>query len=101
MGEYADDIITTLRVNKETASYTDIRAALNSYFAARRNTIIERARFNTRKQTPEESVGTFIQDLYRIAEDCDYGTLKDQLIRDRVVVGVSQNQTSHWQTPFA
>ena len=94
MGECADDIITTLRVNEETASYTDVRAALNGYFAARRNTIVERARFNTRKQTPEESVDTFIQDLYRIAEDCDYGTLKDQLIRDRIVVGVLDNTLS-------
>ena len=94
MGEYADDIITTLRVNKETVSYTDVRAAVNGYFAARWNTIIERARFNTRKQTPEESVGTFIQDLYRIAEDCDYGTLKDQLIRDRIVVGVLDDTLS-------
>ena len=110
MGECADDIITTLRVNEETASYTDVRAALNGYFAARRNTIVERARFNTRKQTPEESVDTFIQDLYRIAEDCDYGTLKDQLIRDRIVVGVLDDtlsdrlqakSDSHLQTPFA
>ena len=34
LGECADDIITTLRVNEETASYTDVRAALNGYFAA-------------------------------------------------------------------
>ena len=94
MGEYADDIITTLRVNKETVSYTDVRAAVNGYFAARWNTIIERARFNTRKQTPEESVGTFIQDLYRIAEDCEYGTLKDQVIRGRIVVGVLDDTLS-------
>ena len=94
MGECADDIITTLRVNEETASYTDVRAALNGYFAARRNTIVERARFNTRKQTPEESVGTFIQDLYRIAEDCEYGTLKNQVIRDRIVVGALDDALS-------
>ncbi|XP_067049860.1 uncharacterized protein [Acropora muricata] len=89
MGECADDIITTLRVNEETASYTDVRAALNGYFAARRNTIVERARFNTRKQTPEESVGTFIQDLYCIADDC-----KNQVIRDRIVVGVLDDALS-------
>ena len=77
MGECTDDIVTALCVNEETASYTDVRAALNGHFAARRNTIVERARFNTRKQTPEESVDTFIQDPYRIAEDCEYGTLKD------------------------
>ena len=50
MGECADDTVTTLRINEETASHTDVRAALNGYFAARRNTIVERARFNTRKQ---------------------------------------------------
>ena len=74
MGECADDIITTLRVNKETALYTDVRAALNSYFTAQWNTIVEQAAFNTK--TPEESVNTFIQDLYCIAEDCEYGTLR-------------------------
>ena len=62
MGECAN--VRTLRLNEKTASYADVRAALNGYFAARRNTIVELARFNTRKQTPEESVGTFIQDLY-------------------------------------
>ena len=91
MGECADDVITTLFMSKETASYTDIRASLNGYYfvAAQRNTTVERARFNTRKQTPEESVDTFIQDLYRIAGDCEYGTLKDQLICDRIVVSKS------------
>ena len=55
---------------RRTASYTDVRAALNGYLAAQWNTIVERAHFNTRKQTPEKSVDTFIQDLYPIAEDC-------------------------------
>ena len=31
---------------------------------------------------------TFIQDLYHLAENCEYGTLKDELIRDRIIVGV-------------
>ena len=37
---------------------------------------------------------TLIQDLYRLAEDCDYGTLKDNLIRDRIVVGVVDDSLS-------
>ena len=37
---------------------------------------------------------TFIQDLYHIAEDCEYDTLKDQLIRDRIVVGVLDDTLS-------
>ena len=53
-----------------------------------RNVIVERARFNRRVQKPGETVNTFIQDLYQIAERCEYGILKDDLIRDRIVVGV-------------
>ena len=37
---------------------------------------------------------TFIQDLYRFAENCEYGTLKDELIRDRIIVGVLDDTLS-------
>ena len=36
----------------------------------------------------------FIQDLHRFAENCEYGTLKDELIRDRIIVGVLDNTLS-------
>ena len=94
MGKCAYDIITTLRIYEERASYTEVRTALNSYFAARHNTIVTRARFNTRKQKPDQPIDTFIQDLYRITEDCEYGMLKDHLIRDRIVVGVLDDALS-------
>ena len=38
---------------------------------------------NRRRQNPGESVDTFIQDLYRLAENCEYGSR-----RDRIIVGV-------------
>jgi transposase InsO family protein len=88
MGECADDIMTALRINETTATYQEVMAALDTYFGARRNTIVERARFNRRIQRPGETIDSFINDLYKIAEDCDYGQLKDELIRDRIVVGV-------------
>ena len=37
---------------------------------------------------------TFIQDLYRFAENYEYGTLKDELIRDRIIVGVLDDTLS-------
>ena len=37
---------------------------------------------------------TLIQELYRLAEDCEYGSLKDGLIRDRTVVGVLDDSLS-------
>ena len=68
MGDSADDILQTLRLDEETVSYEEIKKSLNDYFAARRNTIVERARFNKRSQKPGESVDTLIQDLYTLAD---------------------------------
>ena len=65
-GDCADAIVKTLSINEATASFDEVKTALNSYFAARCNVIVERARFNRRFQNRSESVDTFIQDLYRL-----------------------------------
>ena len=89
MGDCADDIVKTVSINEATASFDEVKTALNGYFAARRNFIVE-----STKTKPGESVDTFIQDLYRLLENCEYGTLKDELIRDRIIVGVLDDTLS-------
>jgi hypothetical protein len=54
----------------------------------RSNVIFERARFNKRVQGEKESVIDFIEALYELAETCQFGDLKNELIRDRIVVGI-------------
>lgn len=54
-----------------------------------KNVIYERARFNLRKQGDNETVESFVTALYTLVEHCDYGTLHDKLIRDRLVVGLA------------
>ena len=91
MGDSAGDILQMLRLDEGTVSYEEIKKSLNNHFAERRNVI---TRFNKRSQIAGESVDTFIQDLYRLADNCDYGVLKDGLIRDRIVVGVLDDSLS-------
>ena len=50
--------------------------------------ILERARFNRRAQEDDESVEQFITSLYSLSEDCQYAELKEEMIRDRIVVGI-------------
>ena len=52
----------------------------NRYFVKRRNLILERVKFNHRKQDEGEPVDDFIMDLYRLAKRCNYGTLHDELV---------------------
>ena len=94
-GERADDVLKSFGLSDEEQKvYTTITGKYVNYFNVRRNTIFERARFNLRKQEEGESVDQFITSLYTLAEHCDYGELKDQLIRDRIVVGLRDAKIS-------
>ena len=55
------------------------------------NVIIEPHKFNTRFQEVSEPVQNFITALKILADTCECGTLKDSLIRDRIVCGVSSD----------
>ena len=61
---------------------------LISFFQLLRNVIFERARFNRRNQLEGESSEQYISELYCLVDNCNYGNLKDELLRDRLVVGI-------------
>ena len=65
-----------------------------AHFLVKRNIIFERAKFNLRSHQDGESVDNFITHLYCLAEYCEFGTLRDDLIRDRIVVGIKDMKLS-------
>ena len=70
MGDCADDILT-MSIDETKSSYEELVNTFNEHFQSRKNTIAERAKFNKRVQRPGEPVDLFIQDLYKLADDCD------------------------------
>ena len=67
---------------------------LNDFFKIRKNVIYERARFNRRVQLADESVEHFITNLYQPVEHCKYGELKEEMVCDRIVVGIRDSALS-------
>ena len=94
MGDCADDILAVIKLDESRCTYLEALSALDLYFNSRKNTIFARAKFNRRVQQPGESVDAFIQDLHKLADECSYLTLKEELIRDRIVVGVRDDDLS-------
>ena len=95
MGDEADDILLSFNLSAEDLKrYETVKNKFENHFIAKRNIIYERAKFNVRIQNENEPVEDFITDMHCLAEHCDFGTLKDQLIRDRVVVGLKNKQLS-------
>ena len=43
------------------------------------------ARFNRRNQLEGETSEKYIMEFYRLLESCDYGELRSEMIRDRLV----------------
>ena len=95
MGDEADDILSSFNLTaEECKTYATVTKKFDSRFIVRRNTIYERAKFNRRNQETGESVDTFVTSLHALAEHCNYGQLKEELIRDRIVVGILDTKLS-------
>ena len=56
--------------------------------------VFKRARFNQRSQGETETAEQFITSFYSLAADCEFGGFKEQLIRDRIVVGICDSSLS-------
>ena len=78
----------------DQAKFDVILAKFDGHFVPKWNTIHERARFYQRNQKQGESVESFILSLYELAEHCDFGTIRDQQVRDRIVIGISDKTVS-------
>ncbi|CAB3998240.1 Hypothetical predicted protein [Paramuricea clavata] len=88
IGGNANDILKSFHLSEKDYVYETVIQQFASHFVGRSNVIFERARFNKRVQGEKESVIDFIEALYELAETCQFGDLKNELIRDRIVVGI-------------
>jgi len=95
MGDAADDILRSFHLSEaDSKKYNKVKSEFEAHFVQKRNVIYERARFNLRRQEEGETVDAFVTALYALAEHCEYGELHDQMIRDRIVVGIHDSSLS-------
>jgi len=80
--------------NEEVENYNVVVARFNAYFNVRTNVIYERAVFNRLNQNDSDSVDDFITRLYSQVGKCRYGNLRDEMLRDRIVVGIKDKSLS-------
>lgn len=95
MGDEADDVLRGLKLSDaDMQKYDKVKDGFRDFFIVRKNIVFERACFNMRKQEPNETVEAFVTALHVLAEHCKYGDLHDELIRDRIVVGLANTRLS-------
>ena len=67
--------------------------ALETHFKPKRNVVYERYVFNMCSQTAEETVDEFVNRIRKLASSYQFGTLTEELIRDKLVLGISDQST--------
>ncbi|XP_049267571.1 uncharacterized protein LOC119377625, partial [Rhipicephalus sanguineus] len=72
-------------------TYAEAVAALNSYYDPKRHETAESYKFFTRCQQEGESIQAFLVDIRRIADNCNFGSALDRMLRDRIICGVRSN----------
>ena len=48
--------------------------------------------FNRQTQEPGESIDHYITDVIKLAENCQYDCLRDDLIRDKLISGIRDDK---------
>ena len=74
--------------------YEVVLGQLDCYFVPKVNVIHERARYHQRAQKHGESVEEYIRSLHELAGKCDFGDVKNENIRDRLVIGILDKDLS-------
>ena len=91
MGEEAEVVLASTNITvEERKAYATVCQKFDEFFQVRRNVIFERARFNRRNQLEGEPAEKYIMELYHLTENCEYGDLTSQMIRDRLVAWYSR-----------
>lgn len=93
MGEKSEEIFMQVMPQPHGKSFQDVIQAFTDYFEPKKNVVFERSRFNSRSQLAGETVDQYVTALHVMAEKCNYGQLRDELIRDRIVMGLTDTRT--------
>ena len=94
LGPEAIDISETFFFTKDDGekkdpTFDELVARFDAHFLPRVNVTFERHQFFTRNQEPGESVDRYITALRKLAQTCEFGEIRDSLVRDRFICGLS------------
>ena len=91
MGPAAFGLLKRLVEPRKVAreSFDSLVAIMRDHLESEPSDIVQRFRFNSRDRKPCESVALFNAELSKLAGRCNFGRVRDDMLRDRLVCGVN------------
>lgn len=75
-------------IDKQAKTAEEILHSISSKMVPKKNIIYNRYIFLSREQMQYENFEVFHADLLKLVEDCDYKMFKEEMLRDKIVLGL-------------
>ena len=94
IGNQGREIYDTLPFSRGPTerSLKDVIDAFETHCNPKKNETVERYKFFTRVQEEGEPLEKFIVDLKILASTCNFTTLRESLVRDRIICGIRDSK---------
>lgn len=93
LGKSARDIYNTFTFDeRQEMVYNTIISKFDQYFSPRKNLTFNRFNFLTARQTDDETFDEFYTRLRKLSKDCELGELRNSLIKDIIIIGISDKK---------
>ena len=94
MGKECLQIFMNLKLTEdERKDVNTCVQALAAHFKPKRNVVYERYVFNLCAQNDQETTDEFVNRIRKLASSCEFGALTEELIRDKLVLGIKDQST--------
>ncbi len=70
-------------------TFDELCTLVQNHFSPRPSEIVQLFRFNSRVRESRETVQTYLAELRRLFEHCNFGNTLDDMLRDRIVCGIN------------
>ncbi|XP_070567222.1 uncharacterized protein [Ptychodera flava] len=94
IGREGREIHETMKFDSEEKDrkLEDLVKAFDNYCNPKKNETVERYKFFSRSQEANENLDKYVTDLKILAATCNFGSLQESLIKDRLVCGINDSR---------
>lgn len=93
-GPEAQKLYSTWQIpNADKDKIQPLKERFRVHCEGKKNLTISRYHFNTAQQDAGEKFDLYHTRLKQLASDCEFGTLQDDLIKDRIICGITEDKT--------
>ena len=78
----------------ENKVYDNMIGKFDPFLKLRKNVMFERARSKRTNYLDYELVEQYVMELNMLADNCDYEMVRDEMVWDKLVIGISDGQLS-------